>query len=136
MNEQSMLQAADKLKSLRDQKLDLQDQLKAVQDEIDATEAELVQLMMDEECTGFDRNGFRFSLVIKEYPGAVPEEKEELYRRMREHGFDHIFTINPMTLSGTVKELKANNDDQLPDWLEGVIKIFEQPSIRVAKSRK
>lgn len=136
MNEQSMMQAADKLKSLRDQKLDLQDQLKAVQDEIDETEAALIDLMVSEECTGFDRNGFRFSLVIKEYPGAVPEEKEELYRRMREHGFGHIFTINPMTLSGTVKELKANNDDVLPDWLEGVIKIFEQPSIRVAKSKK
>ena len=75
-------------------------------------------------------------LVIKEFPGAVPEEKEELYRRMREHGFDHLFTINTMTLGATVKELKANNDDILPDWLEGVIQIYEQPSIRVAKSRK
>ena len=65
----------------------------------------------------------------------MPEEKEKLNGRMRAHGFDHFFTINPMTLSGTVKELKSNNDDQLPDWLEGVIKIFEQPSIRVAKSR-
>ena len=74
--------------------------------------------------------------LCKEFPGAVPEEKEELYRRMREHGFDHLFTINTMTLGATVKELKANNDDILPDWLEGVIQIYEQPSIRVAKSRK
>ena len=136
MNEQSMLQAADTFKSLRDKKLELQDQLKAVQEKIDETEAKLIELMVSEECTGFDRNGSRFSLVIREYPGAVPEEKEELYRRMRAHGFDHLFTINPMTRSGTVKELKANNDDQLPDWLEGVVKIFEQPSIRVAKSKK
>lgn len=45
-------------------------------------------MMTDEECTGFDRNGIRFSLVIREYPGAVPEEKEELYRRMRAHGLE------------------------------------------------
>ena len=136
MNEVTMLTAADRYKALRDRKNDLQDELKALQADIDAVEAELIQLMTDEECTGFGRNGTRFSLVIKEFPGAVPEEKEELYRRMRAHGFEHLFTINPMTLQGTVKELKANNDDQLPDWLEGVIKVFEQPSIRIAKSRK
>ena len=136
MTENTMLTAADRLKTLRDQKSELQAQLKTVQEGIDAAEAELIQMMMDEECTGFDRNGIRFSLVIKEYPGAVPEEKEELYRRMRSHGFDHLFTINTQTLSATVKELKANNDDTLPDWLEGVIRIFEQPSIRVSKSKK
>ena len=136
MSEKSMLAAADTLKALRDEKTELQAKLKEVQESIDAVEAELIQYMTDEECTGFDRNGSRFSLVIKEFPGAVPEEKEELYRRMREHGFDHLFTNNTMTLGATVKELKANNDDILPDWLEGVIQIYEQPSIRVAKSRK
>ena len=136
MTEKSMLSAADTLKTLRDEKSALQAKLKEVQEGIDAVEAELIQMMTDEECTGFDRNGIRFSLVIKEYPGAVPEEKEELYRRMRSHGFDHLFTINTQTLSATVKELKANNDDTLPDWLEGVIRIFEQPSIRVSKSKK
>ena len=136
MAEQSMLASADSLKALRDEKADLQARLKTVQESIDQVEAELIQAMTDEECTGFDRNGTRFSLVIKEFPGAVPEEKEELYRRMRTHGFDHLFTINTQTLSATVKELKANNDDVLPDWLEGVIQIFEQPSIRVSKSKK
>ena len=136
MNEKSMLTAADTLKALRDEKSALQAKLKEVQEGIDAVEAELIQYMTDEECTGFDRNGVRFSLVIREYPGAVPEEKEELYRRMRTHGFEHLFTINTQTLSATVKELKANNDDVLPEWLEGVIQIFEQPSIRVSKSKK
>lgn len=136
MNERSMLTAADKLKMLRDRKIELSEQLKALQNEIDQTEADLIEIMTNEECTGFDRNGSRFSLVIREFPGAVPEEKEELYRRMRDHGFDHLFTINTQTLGATVKELKANNDDTLPDWLEDVIKIFEQPSIRVSKSKQ
>ena len=135
MSEKSMLAAADTLKALRDEKLERQEKLKGVQEGIDAVKAELIQYMTDEECTGFDRNGSHFSLVIREYPGAVPEEKEELYRRMREHGFEHLFTINVQTLSGTIKELKANNDDVLPDWLEGVIQIYEEPNIRVTKSR-
>ena len=136
MSETSMLLAADRLKTLRDEKAELQARLKDVQESIDSVEAELIQYMTDEECTGFDRNGTRFSLVIREVPGAVPEEREELYRRMRSHGFEHLFTINTNTLGATVKELKANNDDQLPDWLEGVIQIYEQPSIRVSKAKK
>ena len=136
MSETSMLLAADRLKTLRDEKAELQAKLKDVQESIDSVEAELIQHMTDEECTGFDRNGVRFSLVIREFPGAVPEERDELYRRMRSHGFEHLFTINTNTLGATVKELKANNDDQLPDWLEGVIQIYEQPSIRVSRAKK
>ena len=135
MSESRMLETADALKVLRDKKSALQAELKDVQAEIDETEHTLIEMMTNEECTGFDRNGVRFSLVIKELPGAVPEEKEALYAQMRAHGFDHLFTINTMTLSATVKELKANNDDILPDWLEGLIQIYEQPSIRVSKSR-
>ena len=133
--EDTMLTTADELKALRDRKNELQAQLKAVQEELDTKEAELIECMTSAECTGFDRNGTRFSLVIREYPGAIPEEKEELYRRMKAHGFEHLFTINTMTLQGTLKELKANNDDVLPEWLDDVVKIFEQPSIRVSKSR-
>lgn len=136
MEEKRMLAAADHLKALRDEKTELQDRLKDVEEAIESVESELIQLMTDEECTGFDRSGFRFSLVIREMPGAIPEEKEELYRRMKENGFEHLFTINAMTLSGTIKELKANNDDVLPDWLEGLVRVYERPSIRVAKSRK
>ena len=135
MSEKRMMATADTLTALRDEKAALQTKLKEVQADIDSVEAELISLMTDEECTGFDRNGIKFSLVVKEYPGAIPEEKEELYRRMRSHGFEHLFTINTQTLSATVKELKANNDDVLPEWLDGVIRIYEQPSIRVMKSR-
>lgn len=135
MSTNSMLEMADTLKELREKKACLDAQLKTVQSDIEETEAKLIACMTDEECTGFDRNGTRFSLVIREYPSAVPEEKEALYAQMRKHGFDHLFTINTMTLAATIKELKANNDDVLPEWLDGLVQIFERPSIRVAKSR-
>lgn len=82
-----------RLKRLRDRKDELQARLKEVQARIDETEAQLVEMMTTEECTGFDRSGFRFSLVIREYPGAIPEEKEELYAQMRSHGFEHLLLI-------------------------------------------
>lgn len=76
---------------------------------------------------------FNYSLAVLDGSSA---KKADTIRYMIGNGFDHLFTINTMTLGATVKELKANNDDILPDWLEGVIQIYEQPSIRVAKSRK
>lgn len=135
MENTNMLLLADRFKELRDRKATLQDELKTLQTELDQAEAELVSAMTTEECNGFKRNGYGFSLVIREYPGAIPELKADLYAAMKEHGFEHLFTINPMTLSGTVKELKANNDDVLPEWLDGLVRIYEQPGITIRKSR-
>ena len=136
MNENRMLELADQLKKLRDRKSAAQAELKEIGAEIDAVESALIEIMTAEECTGFKRGGSTFSLVIKEYPGAVPECKEQLYAQMKKHGFEHLFTINTQTLSATVKELKANNEDTLPEWLEGLVSIFEQASIRVTKTTK
>ena len=91
--------------------------------------------MTDAEVTGFKHSGSTFSLVIREFPAPVPENKEELWAAMKQHGFEHLFTINAMTLQGTIKELKANNDDILPEWLDGLIKVAEKPSVRVTKSK-
>lgn len=136
MNENRMLELADQLKELRDRKSAAQAEIKEIGAEIDAVESALIEIMTAEECTGFKRGGSTFSLVIKEYPGAVPECKEQLYAQMKKHGFEHLFTINTQTLSATVKELKANNEDTLPEWLEGLVSIFEQASIRVTKTTK
>ena len=135
MNDNSMLTLADRLSDLKDQKSDLMAQLKDLNRQIDEASSSLVQMMVDQECTSFHRGSHMFVLAVKEYLSAIPEEKDELYAQMRLHGFDHLFTINTQTLSATVKELKSNNDDILPEWLEGLIRIYEQPSIRVTKSK-
>ena len=86
MENTNMLLLADKFKELRDKKAALQDELKALQADLDQAEAALVEAMTTEECSGFKRNGFGFSLVVKEYPGAIPELKAELYDAMKKHG--------------------------------------------------
>lgn len=135
MYEKTMLELADQFKELKDRKANLQEALKGIQEQLDETEAKLIEIMTTEECDGFKRGGSNFSLVVRSYPGVIPDMKEQLYDVMKKQGFEHLFTINPQTLSATVKELKANNDDVLPEWLNGFIQIYEQPSIRVAKSR-
>jgi hypothetical protein len=127
---------AEFLKELRDEKDELENKVKGLNAEIDSIQQELIDDLIANESTGFNHKGYNFSLVVKEYPGAEPERKDELYRVMKEQGFEHLFTINSQTLGATLKELKANNDDVLPEWLEGLVKIAEKPTIRISKGRK
>jgi uncharacterized protein YdhG (YjbR/CyaY superfamily) len=133
MTETKMLVLADQLKELRDRKSELDFEIKELNEHIDDTERELIEEMTTEEIETFKRNGVMFVLVKKEFPSAVPERKAELYDVMKEQGFEHLFTINAQTLSATLKELKANNDEMLPEWLEGLVKTTEKASIQVRK---
>jgi hypothetical protein len=98
-------------------------------------EEELVDIMTEQECAGFKRGNHSFSLVITEYPSPVPENKGELWEAMKKQGFEHLFTINSRTLQGTVKELMANNNGVLPEWLDGLMHVAEKATIRVRKSK-
>ena len=133
MTETKMLELADQLKQLRDRKADLDFETKEVNKQIEGVELDLIQEMTTEECESFKRNGVLFSLVRKEYPSAIPEMKGELYEVMKQRGFEHLFTINTQTLQATLKELKANNDDLMPEWLDGLVQIAEKQSIQVRK---
>ena len=131
-----LLELSDKLKELRTQKSDLEREVKGINEEIDGVTTEMIDLMTTEELTSFNRNGTTFSLVTQEYPAPEPERKGELWEVMKKNGFEDLFTINSQILSATVKELIAANEGVLPEWLDGLIKIAEKNSIRVAKSKK
>lgn len=131
-----LLELSDRLKELRMQKSDLEREVKGINEEIDGVTTEMIDLMTTEELTSFNRNGTTFSLVTQEYPAPEPERKGELWEVMKKNGFEDLFTINSQTLSATVKELIAANEGILPEWLDGLIKIAEKNSIRVAKSKK
>ena len=131
-----LLILSDKLKELKLKKSDLDAQVKGVNEEIDGITTEMIGLMTTEELSSFNRNGTTFSLVIQEYPSPEPERKGELWQAMKENGFEDLFTINSQTLTATVKELMSENGGELPEWLNGLIKVAEKNSIRVAKSKK
>ena len=131
-----LLELSDRLKELRMQKSDLEREVKGINEEIDGVTTEMIDLMTTEELTSFNRNGTTFSLVTQEYPAPEPERKGELWEVMKKNGFEDLFTINSQTLSATVKELIAANEGVLPEWLDGLIKIAEKNSIRVANSKK
>ena len=120
---------------LRDSKAELESKVKGLNGEIDSIERELIDDMLANEDASFNHKGVTCSLVQREFVSPEPENKDGLWDAMRDNGFEHLFTINSQTLSGTVKELKSNNDDQLPEWLDGLVKITEKPSIRLTKGK-
>ena len=131
-----LLELSDKLRDLKTGKAELDTQLKSINAEIEDVTMEMIEIMTTDEVDNFSRNGMNFSLVTSEYPSPEPERKGELWEAMKANGFEDLFTINSQTLSATVKELMANNEGLLPVWLEGLIKIAEKNSIRVARSKK
>ena len=131
-----LLKLSDRLKELRDKKSETEAELKSINERIDEVTSAMIEIMVSEELTSFNRDGTSFSMMVQEYPAAVPEEKEELYARMKEQGYEGLFTINSKTLQATVKELMSENNGELPDWLKGCIKVAEKSTIRLTKSKK
>ena len=136
MDENKRFELAEFLKELRDEKKDLEARVKGLNAEIESIQAELVADLIEHESTGFNHKGFNYSLVIKEYPAAEPERKDDLYAAIRERGHEDLFTINSQTLSATIKDWKENNGGELPAWLDGLIKIAEKSTIQIRKGRK
>lgn len=132
MNE-TLLKLADLYLQAREMKSELEARVKAASQEADSIEKEMIQLMTDNEIDSFKKNGILFSVVTREFQSANPERKDELYAQMKAKGYEHLFTINTNTLSATVKELIAENDGNLPQWLEGLINQTEKQVIRVKK---
>ena len=116
-----MFELADKLKELRDKKQHLAEETKKNNAEIEETEYKLSMEMASSETQSFNRSGTLFYLCTKLYASAVKENKAELYEALKNEGYGSLITetVNANSLSAFVKEQMADNDDILPNWLEG-----------------
>ena len=45
-------------------------------------------------------------------------------------------TVNANSLSAFVKEQISENGDELPDWLNGLVNVFEKTTVGVRKAAK
>lgn len=136
--EMNMHELAEQLKQLREEKRNAEQHVKDINAEIDKTEYALVQLMVETETQNFTRAGTMFSLTTKTRASAVAGHKDELYSALKENGFGELVyeTVNANSLSAFVKEQIAENQDSVPDWLNGLINVYEQTSVSVRKSTK
>jgi len=132
-----MFMLADRLKELKERKAELADMVKENNAEIEQAEFQLSQLMASTETQSFQRAGTLFYLTTKTYASADKAYKDELFKALRSEGYGSLITenVNANSLSAFVKEQMADNDDILPDWLEGKINVFDKVTVGIRKSK-
>ena len=130
-----MFELADRLKTLRDQKKAAEAQVKEINAAIDEVDFALSELMAQTETQSFSRAGTMFYLTTTVRASADAERKTELYQTLKKEGFGDLVyeTVNANSLSAFVKEQRAENEDILPNWLDGLVKIYEKTSVGVRK---
>ena len=132
-----MFELADKLKDLKERKAELAEETKANNAEIEQAEFQLSQLMASTETQSFQRAGTLFYLTTKTYSSANKEQKDELFEALRNEGYGSLITetINANSLSAFVKEQMSENDDVLPQWLDGKVNVFDKVTVSLRKSK-
>ena len=132
-----MFELADRLKELRERKAELAEETKANNAEIEQAEYDLSQLMAQTETQSFQRAGTLFYLTTKIYASADKEHKDELFDALRNEGYGSLITetVNANSLSAFVKEQMSENDDVLPDWLEGKVNVFDKVTVALRKTK-
>ena len=138
MESNDLFALADQLRELKEAKKRLEDELKAVGFEIDHVDADLAQRMVDTETQNFTRNGTMFCLTNTTRASATAGRKDELFEALREAGYGDLVyeTVNANSLSAFVKEQTTENGDTLPQWLDGLVTVFEKTTVGVRKAAR
>lgn len=135
---QQLFELADELKALRDRKDALEAELKQVNMDIDNVDWHLSTLMAETETQNFTRAGTMFCLTTKTRASATEGMKDELFAALRSEGFGDLIyeTVNANSLLAFVKEQIMENSDALPDWLDGLVNVFEKTTVGVRKAAR
>jgi hypothetical protein len=135
MNDNIDLTLADRLQELRDEKDALDTRTKEVNAELEEIETQLVDAMVTAELDSFKRNGHSYSLKNDTFASAKADRKEELFAALRNNDAGDLVQeqVNANSLRAFVKELKANNDDEIPKWIADYINVYEKTKIAVRK---
>ena len=138
MESNELFALADELRELKETKKHLEDELKAIGLEIDRIDVCLAQRMADAETQNFTRNGTMFCLTSTTRASVVSGHKDELFEALREAGFGDLVyeTVNANSLSAFVKEQTTENGDALPQWLDGLVNVFEKTTVGVRKAAR
>ena len=133
-----MFTLAEELKNLRDSKKEAEQKVKDINAELDKVERELADLMAGTETQNFTKSGTMYSLTVKSRASAVAERKDKLYDALKKNGYGDLVyeTVNANSLAAFVNEQVAQNEDNLPAWLDGLVNIYEQVNVSVRKATR
>ena len=131
-----MYELAEQLKTLRDEKKETEQRVKDINAALNDVEYRLATMMADTEMQNFIRAGTMFSLTHKTRASAAVDRKDELYAALKSEGYGDLVyeTVNANSLSAFVNEQLAENDEALPEWLEGLVNVYEQIKVSIRKA--
>lgn len=131
-----MYDLAEQLKTLRDEKKEAEQRVKDINAALDDVEYRLATMMADTETQNFTRAGTMFSLTHKTRASAAADRKDELYAVLKSEGYGDLVyeTVNANSLTAFVNEQITENDEALPEWLEGLVNVYEQTKVSVRKA--
>lgn len=138
MDNNVMFELADRLKTLKEEKKQKELELRNISDMLTEIEAALAEFMTLNETPNFTHGNTSFSLRTSLKASAVSGKKEELYSSLKNAGYGDLVveTVNPSSLSAFVKEQISENENELPEWLDGLINIFEKNTVSTRKYTK
>ena len=92
--------------------------------------------MVTAELESLKRNGRTYSLRVETFASAKPETKDELFEALRNNDAGELVQeqVNAQSLRAFVKELKINNDGEIPAWISDFINVYEKSKIAIRKS--
>ena len=138
MDNNVMFELADRLKTLKEVKKQKELELRNISDMLTEIEVALAEFMTLNETPNFTHGGTSFSLKTSLKASAVSGKKEALYSSLKNAGYGDLVveTVNPSSLSAFVKEQISENENELPEWLAGLINIFEKNTVSTRKYNK
>ena len=133
-----IFELADQLKQLREEKDVLDATLKELNARIEDTEYRQSNIMAESETQSISRAGTLFYLSTKTRASSVSGAKDQLYAALKSNGYGDLVyeTVNANSLASFVKEQIGENGDALPEWLDGLVNVYDQTSVGVRKATK
>ena len=130
-----IFEMADRLKAAKEHKKELDAQVKEVNAEIEQLDLAPSDAMAEQQVERFSRNGSTFYLNTRLFASPVAGRKDELMQTLKDNGYGSLVveTVNANTLASFVKEQKAANGDEIPEWLAGVVSAYEKVTVGVRK---
>ena len=134
----NLLDAATKLKALKDKKVELEAMTKENNQEIEKAEQELLEIMTEDEMPKFVHMGTSFSMSNKIFASAKADKKEELMQALKDNDYGDLVKeqVNAQSLRSAVIEMMKENDEEVPEWIADLVNVYEKPVINMRKAGK
>ena len=138
MDDSVMFELVERLKTLKNEKKQKEIELRNISNMLTEIEVALAEFMTLNETPNFTHGDTSFSLKTSLKASAVSGKKEELYSSLKNAGYGDLVveTVNPSSLSAFIKEQISENENELPEWLDGLINIFEKNTVSTRKYNK